>query len=332
EALISVVDPESYEIIYTNSALTNLLGSDMISKKCYETLQGVEKPCDFCTNKHIFGDNLGKTHIWEYQDKRSQRWFRCIDRAIVWPDGRQVRYEMAVDISSSKKLERERSNMLSMFAHDMKSPVIITVGFLSRLLTGKAGPLTEKQLNYLEIMSDGLNKLEKFVTNFLEFSRFEAKEYEPVPFPFDIETTIKKQIEFGRAEADKKEIKIIFEPHESITAVVYADAMQIDRVIANLLDNAIKYTDSGGRVTIKLLNKDEDIFVQIIDTGIGIPEDHLPYIFEPFYRVTRDSKGSGLGLSIVKMIIEANWGKIWVESMHGKGSNFRFTLPKYHTN
>ena len=173
---------------------------------------------------------------------------------------------MAVDISASKKLERERSNMLSMFAHDMKNPVIIAGGFLSRLLTGRAGPLTEKQLNYLEIMSDGLNKLEKFVTNFLEFSRFEAKEYEPVPFPFDIGTTIKKQIEFARAEADKKEIKIIFEPHESIITVVYADAMQVDRVIANLLDNAIKYTDSGGRVTIKLLNKDEDIFVQI--TGI----------------------------------------------------------------
>jgi signal transduction histidine kinase len=332
DAFISIVDPESNEIIYANSVLMNLLGSDIIGKKCYEILQGMEKPCDFCTNKYIFGENMGKPYVWEHQDKRSQRWFRYIDRAIKWPDRRWVRYAIAIDISASKKLERERKNMLSMFAHDMKNPVITAGGFLSRLISGKAGPLTERQLKYLEIMSEGLNKLEKFITNFLEFSRFEAKEYKPVPFPFDIGTTIKKHIEFARTEADKKDIKIIFEPHESITTVVYADAMQIDRVIANLVDNAIKYTDSGGKVTVKLLNRDKDIIVQVMDTGMGIPGDHLPYVFDPFYRVNRDSKGSGLGLSIVKIIVEANGGKIWVESMHGKGSNFRFTLPKYHIN
>ena len=326
--LIYIADPESYEILYANNALSNLAGSRIIGKKCYEVLQRIEKPCDFCTNKYIFGENKGKPYFWEQRDKVHQRWYRRVDRAIKWPDGRWVRYETAMDISTSKKLERERKNMLSMFAHDMKNPVITVGGFLSRLLTGKGGPLTEKQLNYLEIMSDGLNKLRKFITNFLEFSRFEAKEYQPVPGLFDIERAIKKQMEVARIEADKKDIKIIFETPENMAAMAKADAMQIDRVIANLLDNAIKYTDSGGRVTIKLLKKDEDIFVQIIDTGIGIPEDHLPYIFEPFYRVTRDSKGSGLGLSIVKMIIEANGGKIWVESMHGKGSNFKFTLPQ----
>ncbi len=330
--LIYIVDPESYEILYANNALSNLARSKIIGKKCYEALQSMEKPCDFCTNKYIFGENKGKPYFWEHWDRVHQRWYRCVDRAIKWPDGRWVRYETAMDISASKKLERERKNMLSMFAHDMRNPVITVGGFLSRLLTGKAGPLTEKQLNYLEIMIDGLNKLEKFITNFLEFSRFETKEYEPVPGPIDIERAIMKHMEVARIEADKKDIKIIFETHENMAAMVKADAIQIDRVIANLLDNAIKYTDSGGRVTIKLLNRDEDIFVQIIDTGIGIPEDHLPYIFEPFYRVTRDSKGSGLGLSIVKMIIEVNGGEIWVESMHGKGSSFRFTLPKYHTN
>src|SRR4030042_882686 len=78
EALICVVDPESYEIIYTNSAFSNLFGADILGKKCYEKLQGVEKPCDFCTNQYIFGKNIGKTYIWEHQDQRSQRWFRYI--------------------------------------------------------------------------------------------------------------------------------------------------------------------------------------------------------------------------------------------------------------
>ena len=192
EALICVVDPESYEIIYTNSAFSNLFGADILGKKCYEKLQGVEKPCDFCTNQYIFGKNMGKTYIWEHQDKRSQRWFRYIDRAIKWPDGRLLRYEMAVDISASKKLEEERRNMLSMFAHDMKNPAIVAEGFLSRLCSGKAGPLTEKQSKYLELISDALNRLEKFVTNFLEFSRFESKEYKSAPLSFNLSTAVEK--------------------------------------------------------------------------------------------------------------------------------------------
>ena len=219
--------------------------------------------------------------------------------------------------------------MLSMFAHDMKNPTIIAEGFLSRLYSGKAGPLTERQSKYLGLISDALNRLSKFITNFLEFSRLETKEYKTSPLPFDIATGIKKHIEAARIEAEKKDIKILFEIPDDMTAVANADAMQIDRVILNLLDNSLKYTDSGGTVTIKLLSRDKDIFVQVMDTGIGIPEDHLPYIFDPFYRVNRDSKGSGLGLSIVKTIVETHGGRIWVNSIYGKGSTFAFTLPKY---
>jgi PAS domain-containing protein len=129
--LIYIADPESYEILYANSALSNLVGSKIIGERCYETLQSMEKPCDFCTNQYIFGENKGKPYFWEHWDRVHQRWYRRVDRAIKWPDGRWVRYETAVDISTSKKLERERKNMLSMFAHDMKNPVIIAGGFLS---------------------------------------------------------------------------------------------------------------------------------------------------------------------------------------------------------
>ena len=326
--LIYISDPESYEILYANNTLRNLFGLDIISKKCYETLRGMEKPCDFCTNKYIFGENIGKPYVWEYHDKVNQRWYRCIDRAIKWPGGKWARYATAVDISAFKELEKERKNILSMFAHDMKNPIIIAAGFLSRVLSGKAGPLTEKQINYMELMCEELNKLERFITNFLEFSRLEAKEYKPVPLPFNIEIAIKKHIEGAKIQADKKNIKIMFEIPEDIPVVVNADAVQIDRVIANLLDNAIKYSDSPGTIIAKLLNRDEDILVQVIDTGIGIPEDHLPYIFDAFFRASRNSMGAGLGLSIAKTIVEAHGGKIWVESTPQKGSTFIFTIPK----
>ncbi|NWG02807.1 MAG: PAS domain-containing sensor histidine kinase [Syntrophaceae bacterium] len=330
--LIYISDPESYEILYANNALSNLAGSEIIGKKCYETLQNVQKPCDFCTNKYIFGENKGKPYFWEHWDRVHQRWYRCVDRAIKWPDGRWVRYETAMDISESKKLERERKNMLSMFAHDMKNPTLVAEGFLSRLSSGKAGPLTDKQLNYLELISDAIRRVGKFITNFLEFSRIESGEYKTVPAPFDLTMSIEKNLEALRIEAEKKNIKLIFEVIDGRTAAVHADVTQIDRVLVNLLDNSIKYTNPGGTITVTLSDRDKDIFVQVADTGTGIPEEHLPHLFNPFYRVTEDSKGSGLGLAIVKTIVETNGGRIWVDSIYGKGSTFAFTLPKYRTN
>jgi two-component system phosphate regulon sensor histidine kinase PhoR len=236
--------------------------------------------------------------------------------------------ELFRDITEIKHMERERKNILSMFAHDMKNPVTTAGGFLSRLFSGKAGPLTEKQQGYLAIMQDELNRLSDLITDFLDFSRFEAKEYKPVPSPFNIETGIYKNVEAARIEADTKNITIVFELPEKMLSVITADAAMINRVLRNLLGNAIKYTNPGGTITIKLSDHDEAVLVQIIDTGVGIPENHLPYIFDAFYRVNRNSKGSGLGLAISKTIIEAHGGRIWAESSPGKGSVFSFTLPK----
>ena len=230
----------------------------------------------------------------------------------------------------SRRLERERKDMLSMFAHDMKNPLITVGGFLSRLISGKAGLLTEKQANYVELMRDELRRLERYITDFLELSRLESTGYEPVPAPFNMAAALKMRIEMARIEADKKDINIQFDISEDTAIMVSADAIQIDRVIANLMDNAIKYTGSGGTITVKLLDRDTDVLVQIADTGIGIPEEHVQHIFNAFYRVGRDAKGSGLGLSIAKRTVEANGGKIWVESVHEKGSVFSFTLPKQY--
>jgi PAS domain S-box-containing protein len=236
--------------------------------------------------------------------------------------------ELFRDISELKKLERERRNILPMFAHDMKNPIITSGGFLSRLLSGKAGALTEMQLSYLKIMKDEFTKLEELIGDFLEFSRFKAKEYKPLKSAFNIEEALAHQIEAARLEADKKKVSIFFEYPDTPPPVIDADARMINRVISNLLDNAVRYSNQEATVTVRLIVRDKDILVQVIDTGVGISEENLPYIFDAFYRVSRDSGGSGLGLSIAKTIVEAHGGKIWAESILGKGSTFSFTLPK----
>jgi two-component system, OmpR family, phosphate regulon sensor histidine kinase PhoR len=236
--------------------------------------------------------------------------------------------ELFRDITEIKKLERERKNILPMFAHDMKNPVITVSGFLSRLLSGRVGSLTEPQLNYLHIMKNELTKVEDLISDFLEFSRFDATEYKPLKSAFNIEEAINHQIEIIRPDADKKDIRISFEFPDNFVPVISVDGKMIERVIANLFDNTIKYSQYNSSITVKLADWNLEVLVQVIDTGIGISAEDLPYIFDAFYRVSRDSEGSGLGLSIAKAIIEAHGGKIWVKSTPGEGSTFSFTLPK----
>ena len=102
---IYVCDPGSHELLYANAAVASIFGPDIVGKKCYRVLQGLDEPCDFCTNSMIFGENLGNPYIWEFQNRLNGRWYRCIDKAIRWPDGRMVRYEIAMDIHDLKLAE-----------------------------------------------------------------------------------------------------------------------------------------------------------------------------------------------------------------------------------
>jgi PAS domain S-box-containing protein len=263
--------------------------------------------------------------------------FPTVGHKIMRLNARQIHQEvvgkkmilLAVeDITRFKRLEREQKNILSMFAHDMKNAAITSEGFLSRLISGKAGALAKKQQDYLEIIRDELKQLSHFISDFMELARFEAKEYKPILASCNIQAEIRKSIEADQLEAQKKKITISIEPQETMLPMINADVDKIGRVIRNLLGNAIKYTGEGGTITVKLSDRGNEILVSFIDTGIGIPKDRVPHIFEAFYRVSRDSKGSGLGLSIAKTIIEGHAGKIWVESAPAKGSVFSFTLPK----
>jgi PAS domain S-box-containing protein len=106
DEIVYVSDPHSYELLYTNKAGLNTYGGAILGKKCYRTLHGVKRPCEFCTNGRIFGENLGKSYIWMFRNEKNNRYYRCIDRAIRWPDGRLVRYEMAIDITDRVEAER----------------------------------------------------------------------------------------------------------------------------------------------------------------------------------------------------------------------------------
>jgi len=232
------------------------------------------------------------------------------------------------DISDKKRMERERRNLFSMFAHDMKSPLAGVSGLLQRLFSGKAGPLSDKQRDHLSTIMRSISRLQAMVSKFVEFSRLDTGKCDPVPGPYDINAALREQIEMVRLTAEKKGVQIVFEDAQVDVPAVEADSAMIDRVLANLLDNAVKYTNAGGTVTVGLTSDARRVLVEVMDTGIGIREQDMPCVFDAFCRVDRDSEGSGLGLSIARGIIEAHNGTLSVESVPGKGSRFWFVIPR----
>src|SRR5512143_3045236 len=235
--------------------------------------------------------------------------------------------EIFRDITDIKRRERERKNILSMFAHDMKNPVAVSGGFLARLLADKAGALTEKQRTYLETIREELYKVSDLLADFLEFSRIEARAYTPVLRPFDVVTAVRRNVEAAKVGTDRKNLTGSVEVSGAISTSALADPSMIDRFIANLIDNAIAYTDAGGTIRVRVSEEGGAVLVSVTDTGRGISKEQVPYIFDAFYRANRDSKGSGLGLFIAKTNIESHGGRIWVESTPGEGSTFTFILP-----
>lgn len=276
-----------------------------------------------------------RTHFGNFEVEHD---FPRVGHKIMRLNARQIRQEgingrkmillAAEDITRFKRLGKERKDFLSMFAHDMKNAVLISQGFLSRLISGKAGVLAKKQQTYLETIQDELKRLSLLVGDFLDFARLEAKGYKPPFAPFDISAEIQKTMEALALESQKKRITLVMEPPGTKIPMINGDVVKINRVLRNLLDNAIKYTGAGGAISVKAVDRGHEILVSFEDTGLGIPEEHIPHIFDAFYRVSKDSKGSGLGLAIAKTIIEGHGGRIWAENGPLKGSVFSFILPR----
>ncbi len=237
----------------------------------------------------------------------------------------KIRTELNNRIAEINRLERERENMLSMFAHDIKNALVPTVAFLERILSGK----TERMQDRIERAIDNLMAVERLLTNFMDFAHLQAKGYRPHPLACDLDAIIRKQMDNAQVNAEKKNISIRYDRAHEMPALE-ADGVMIGRVIMNLLDNAVKYTNPGGSVVIHASEKDDELMVEVRDSGRGISEDNLPFVFDAFYRAAHDQKGAGLGLAISKTIVEAHGGKMWVDSTPGSGSRFGFSLPKIH--
>ena len=232
------------------------------------------------------------------------------------------------DLTPVKHQETDRQQLVNMFAHDLKTPVVGAAGLIRRLLQGKLGPLTETQMSHLQVIDQELKGLEKLITRFLEFARLDLRILTPQPKVLNVLEECRKVITLLRPLAEDKDIILETNLPPEIPDL-RADPLLVQRVLQNLLENAIKYSPAHSRVMLAVRVEDLAINCSVQDQGPGISADDLPHLFESFYRGERegDTRGFGLGLAAVKRIIDALGGRIWVNTAPGHGCTFYFTFP-----
>jgi len=233
------------------------------------------------------------------------------------------------DLGPFKRLEEERRHLVSMFAHDLKTPVVAVAGLLNRLRLGKLGELKEEQIPYIETIYQEIQRLERLITNFLEFARLDLHIITPLLSAIQVEKECQEVINRFQPLAEAKGIELQMElPKEII--IIQADPMLFQRAIGNLLENAIKYSPPQGRVVLAVHDQGAEVQFAVRDQGPGIAPQDLPHLFNLFYQGKSAGKetGLGLGLAIVKRIVDAHGGRLWVESEEGRGATFFFTVPR----
>jgi signal transduction histidine kinase len=223
-------------------------------------------------------------------------------------------------------VERLRRNMVSDVAHELRTPLTNIRGYLEAIRDGIAQP-TPALISSLHEESMLLNRL---VDDLQELALAEAGQLRLVCQPFTLAEIAEKAASAVRLDLIEKELRLDVAIPADLPEIE-GDPERISQVVRNLLNNAMRHTPTGGTLSITATLKDAEIWIAISDTGVGIAEEHLPYIFERFFRAdhsrTRATGGAGLGLTIVKQLVKAHGGRIWAESTSGVGSTFTFTLP-----
>lgn len=225
---------------------------------------------------------------------------------------------------------RMKSEFISIVSHQLRSPLANLKWVIELLMSGRLGKIEEKQTEYFRILKENNARMKELISDLLIVSRLETASLLQRKEKVSLEDLIKKLISefelFVRASNVELEFK-----SEAELPKIFADPSQIKLVVENLLDNAIRYIKDGGRVKMLLRKRDQNLYFEIEDNGVGIPKEDQKYIFQKFFRseniLKYQTQGSGLGLYISKAIIERSGGKIGFKSQEGKGSTFWFILP-----
>ncbi len=235
------------------------------------------------------------------------------------------------DITDLRKLERVRRDFVANVSHEFRTPLTAIQGFAETLIGGAIDD-PQNRGRFLAIILEHSRRLARLTEDLLRLSQLDAEQLELEIRAVSVPQLIESCYETAQRRAAEKDLSLSLNVPSQLPEIA-ADNRRLQEVLQNLLDNAIQYTLPGGKIVLSAEARGDEVIFTVADTGIGIPQADQPRIFERFYRVdvarSREAGGTGLGLSISKHLVEAQGGRIWVESEVGAGSKFHFAVPVF---
>ncbi|MHC4114128.1 MAG: PAS domain-containing sensor histidine kinase [Planctomycetota bacterium] len=260
----------------------------------------------------------------------------CINAKMATIDDRKYVVVAVNDITDRRKVEEKlketmemKAQFISTVSHELRTPLACMKEGVTIVLDGLAGKIGDKQRHFLGIAKKNIDRLTELINDVLDFQKLEATRTELNIQPNDIAEIASDAYETMTLAAKKKEINLSHSLEDNLPKTE-CDRDKITQVLTNLLSNAIKFTPAGGSVSVSIQHRAEELLIRVSDTGMGIPKEALPKIFERFYRVQRTGQkiqGTGLGLAIVRKIMTMHSGRIEVESELNQGTVFSIFLP-----
>ncbi len=277
----------------------------------------------------------------EFQDVAFDVWFTPLrsqtDEKIVGVLGvatdvsvrRRLEDQLRSNYEKLKELDRLKSDFVNSVSHDLRTPLTSILGYAEFIEDGMGGPITPEQRDYVGQIEKSAKRLEGMVNDMLDFARMDAGTFRLRCEPTDLTLKIREVVESLKPQSDEKSLRLeAVLPEPPVTLSL--DPERIERVLANLIGNAIKFTPPNGRIEVRARQEEDRIVCEVVDTGVGIASEDLSKLFRRFSQLEAGAlkkSGTGLGLSISKALVEAHGGTIGVRSEPGMGSTFWFSLP-----
>lgn len=228
------------------------------------------------------------------------------------------------------ELNQLKSNFISNISHELRTPLTHIKGYLELMADESLGPLTSEQVDGTQVMSRAVERLETLINDLIKFSETAKGGVSLQISNIALPALLEKIMAQSDYKAEKRQIFLKAQVAESLPPIV-ADEENIHWALVQLVDNAIKFTNPGGKVTVSVLREGPQVSISVIDTGIGIPKERMDEIFLPFHQLDNSPRrrygGTGMGLALVKRILEAHNAVLHVDSVAGKGTRFQFSLP-----
>jgi signal transduction histidine kinase/response regulator of citrate/malate metabolism/HPt (histidine-containing phosphotransfer) domain-containing protein/HAMP domain-containing protein len=348
DTMISVVDFE-HNLLYLNRSMADMYGVDRencIGQKCYKVLRNLDRPCSICQLSKLLPDKDSRPIIdYEYLwDDVSNKWLGGRAAIIQWVDDGMVFFNSINDQTMRRKINEElqdalceaqeansaKGQFLANMSHEIRTPMNAIMGMLELLVSEK---LSKNQLVYVTDMKTSTMALLSIINDILDVSKLQAGKLSLVPVHYDFCSLIDNVSAMAHFLVSDKNIAFKLEMDDHAPIYLFGDDVRLRQILMNLIGNAIKFTEDG-YVSLSVKITDTHIYMAVTDTGIGIPEENISTLFNPFEQADTSRnrslslKGTGLGLTITKSIVEMMGGQISVESVYGQSTTFRVEIPK----